>query len=85
MAGPFSLRRLSWMAALAFLALSPGAVSAQTCARTVTADVVAFDQVWFWNRLGAVQPQGMMYALRRDVVPISGTSLSPGNVRLRAG
>lgn len=84
MAGPFSLRRLSWMAVLALVALLPGAASAQTCARTVTADVVAFDQVWFWNRLGAVQPQGMMYALRRDVVPISGTTLSAGNVKLRA-
>src|SRR6478672_11735740 len=63
----------------------PGAVRAQTtCARTLTADVVAFDQVFFWNRFGAVQPQGMMYALRRDVVPISGTVLSPGNVRLRS-
>src|SRR5687768_9164032 len=67
----------------ALLAL-PGAATAQTCARTLTADVVAFDQVFFWNRLGAVQPQGMMYALRRDVVPISGSTLSPGNVRLRA-
>src|SRR4051794_27039443 len=53
------------------------------CERTLHADVVAFDQVFFWNRLGAMQPQGMMYALRRDVVPISGTTLSPGNVRLR--
>ena len=71
-------------AALAvLLSLTPGAASAQTCARTLTADVVAFDQVFFWNRLGAVQPQGMMYALRRDVVPISGTTLSAGNVRLR--
>jgi len=61
----------------------PSLAHAQTCARTLTADVVAFDQVFFWNRLGAVQPQGMMYALRRDVVPISGTTLSAGNVRLR--
>ena len=62
----------------------PQAVQAQAnCARTITADVVAFDQVFFWNRLGAFQPQGMMYALRRDVVPISGSTLSPGNVQLR--
>jgi hypothetical protein len=66
------------------MALSQSA-QAQTCARTITADVVAFDQVFFWNRLGAVQPQGMMYALRRDVEPASGTTLSAGNVRLRAG
>jgi hypothetical protein len=66
----------------AILAL-PQTARAQTCARTITADVVAFDQVFFWNRLGAFQPQGLMYALRRDVVPISGSSLSPGNVQLR--
>jgi hypothetical protein len=72
------------LAAALLLAAAPGAAAAQTCARTLTADVVAFDQVWFWNRLGAVQPQGMMYALRRDIVPLSGTTLSAGNVRLRA-
>ena len=53
------------------------------CNRLLIADVVAFDQPFFWNRLGAVQPQGMIYALRRDVRPISGTVLSPGNVQLR--
>src|SRR4051794_13981355 len=48
--------------------LMPGAVRAQTsCARVLHADVVAFDQPFFWNRLGAAQPQGMIYALRRDV------------------
>jgi manganese oxidase len=58
---------------------------AATCARTIEADVVAFDQVFFWNRLGAVQPQGMMYALRRDVEPIDTTlGLVKGNVKLRA-
>ncbi|HEV2845446.1 MAG TPA: copper oxidase, partial [Thermoanaerobaculia bacterium] len=84
-----------WTAAAVLLALlSSGAARAQIiigqspeaqCNRIVTADVVAFDQVFFWNRLGAVQPQGMMYALRRDVVPISGNTLSPGNVQLRPG
>ncbi len=65
------------------LFLAPPPAQAQTCARTIMADVVAFDQVFFLNRLGAVEPQGMMYALRRDVVPISGTALTPGNVQLR--
>ncbi|HEX7180818.1 MAG TPA: copper oxidase [Thermoanaerobaculia bacterium] len=77
----------SWMLALLLLALSlPGPAQAQVptgCSRLLRADVVAFDQVFFWNRLGAIQPQGMMYALRRDVVPISGSTLSAGNVRLR--
>src|SRR5689334_24004827 len=50
-----------------------------SCERTVKADVVAFDQPFFYNRLGAVNPAGMIYALRRDVQPKSGTTLSPGN------
>src|SRR5687768_18005841 len=71
---------------LAALLALPGAARAQTCARTLTADVVALDQAFFWNRLGAVQPQGMMFALRRDVVPIdSAYGLQPGNVQLREG
>src|SRR5829696_6668913 len=77
------VRLLPHLAALLLLLAAPGAARAQSCTRTLMADVVAIDQVWFWNRLGAVQPQGMMYALRRDVVPISGTSLSAGNARLR--
>ena len=32
---------------------------------------MALDQPWAWNRFGALEPQGMMYALRRDVVPTS--------------
>jgi len=56
------------------------------CTRTITADVVALDQAFFWNRLGAVQPQGMMFALRRDVKPIDPAyGLQPGNVQLREG
>ncbi|HWQ31731.1 MAG TPA: hypothetical protein VNQ79_02515 [Blastocatellia bacterium] len=68
---------------LALLLLGESA-SAQTCDRTITADVVALDQPFFWNRLGAVQPQGMVFALRRDVVSIdSKLGLVPGNARLR--
>ncbi|HEX6902848.1 MAG TPA: copper oxidase [Thermoanaerobaculia bacterium] len=81
------VRRIGWLtAALAVAAVLglPAGAMGQTCTRTLTAEVVAFDQVFFWNRLGAVQPQGMMYALKRDVVPISGTVLSPGNVKLRS-
>ena len=84
---PESYPSIRWLVLLGlsiFWIAAPPSASAQTCARTITADVVAFDQVWFWNRLGAVQPQGMMFALRRDVVPSSGSTLSPGNVRLRA-
>ncbi|HEX8456586.1 MAG TPA: hypothetical protein VF656_04625 [Pyrinomonadaceae bacterium] len=54
------------------------------CERVIKASVVALDQVFFWNRLGAVQPQGMIFALRHNVVPIDWRKgLAPGNVRLR--
>ncbi|HSR24822.1 MAG TPA: hypothetical protein VLW53_14810, partial [Candidatus Eisenbacteria bacterium] len=48
--------------------------------RTLTADVVALDQFFYYNRLGADNPGGMMYALRGDVLvksgPNAGTSLA---------
>ena len=37
--------------------------------RTVCADVVALDQTLVYNRFGSFNPFGMIYALRRDVVP----------------
>ncbi|MGB8508728.1 MAG: Ig-like domain-containing protein [Pyrinomonadaceae bacterium] len=50
------------------------------------ADIVAFDQVFYYNRLGAVNPAGMIYALRRDVVPVeTSKGLIAGNVQLRQG
>ncbi|HEX7119596.1 MAG TPA: hypothetical protein VF212_12450 [Longimicrobiales bacterium] len=71
-------------AALA-LSLTPMAAFAQVCERQITADVVALDQALFYNRLGAFDPAGMMYALRRDVVSKDGGALAPGNVELREG
>ncbi len=71
---------------VAWLIAMPQTASAQAngCERTLRANVVALDQVFFWNRLGAVEPQGMIYALRRDIVPIDNSGgLSPGNVMLR--
>jgi hypothetical protein len=38
------------------------------CNRKIKVQVVALDQPWMWNRLGAAQPGGMIYALARDVV-----------------
>ena len=38
------------------------------------ANVVALDQPFFYNRLGAFNPGGMIYALRRDVVVKSGAN-----------
>jgi hypothetical protein len=55
-----------------------------TCANTVVANVVAFDQIITYNRFGAFDPGGMMFALQRDIVPINAAGgLAPGNVQLR--
>jgi plastocyanin len=56
--------------------------------RTIKAEVVALDQCFMVNRLGASMPQGMIFALKRDVVSVDGTTpdkLEPGKVRLRPG
>ena len=72
--------------ALGFLDAAPA--EAQSCARTLTADVVAFDTPMMFNRLGAQNVNYMMYALKRDVVSKSGglpgENLAAGNVELRA-
>ncbi len=61
----------------------PAPLSAQAV-RTITADVVALDQSFYNNRLGAFQAGGMIYALRSDVVSNDGTgTLTAGNVMLR--
>src|SRR5215472_1162987 len=67
-----------------------GAQTAGICKRQLTANVVALDQVFFYNRLGAENPAGMIYALRRDVIDnitnrpeADGGVLSPGRVQLR--
>ena len=38
------------------------------CGQTITADVVALEQVYYYNRLGAFNPAGLIYALKRDVI-----------------
>jgi hypothetical protein len=55
------------------------------CARTLGAEVVALDQVLYFNRLNVFLPSGMIYALKRDVEAASGGggALTPGNVRVR--
>jgi len=54
------------------------------CKRVITADVVALDQPIVYNRLGAMNPGGMMFALRNDVKAVNSTSgLVAGNVQLK--
>ena len=79
-------RLLGLLLALVLAAAATTPASAQTCERMLTASVVALDQPYFWNRLGAVQPHGMMYALRGDVVRSSNEALSPrpGDASLRS-
>ncbi|UCH60389.1 MAG: hypothetical protein JSV61_02645, partial [Anaerolineales bacterium] len=61
--------------------LLPQPVSAAPeCLRTISADVVALDQPFYYNRLGAIQPNGMIYALKRDVVVKNNVLDAAGNV-----
>jgi hypothetical protein len=73
------------MAALTTAAVQQTAAIPQ-CSRTITANVVALDQLYTYNRFGAFNPAGMMYALRRDVTIIDTTKgFVAGNVRLKPG
>src|SRR5580658_8110507 len=55
-----------------------------TPSNTVFASVVALNQPFMWNRLGAAEPQGMMFALASDVVATGAAGqFQPGKVRLR--
>jgi hypothetical protein len=80
----------TWLVAAGLALLAAGQAQATiTCTRTLTADVVAFDQPIMYNRLGASNINGMMFALKRDVVDAGGRPLSmggyatPGRVSLR--
>jgi len=68
---------------LALLISTVAQAQTTTCSRTLTANVVALDQPFFLNRLGALETTGMIFALQRDVVPITGNVISAGNVQLR--
>lgn len=78
------------LTALAALAMAPDAQAAISCEREITASVVAFDKPLMYNRLGASNVNGMMYALRRDVIntdnqsplTVSGAPV-PGKLDLR--
>lgn len=65
------------------------AQAAARCERNLVANIVALDQPLMFNRLGAQNVNGMMFALRRDVVddhdqPLNmGGAAVPGKVSLR--
>lgn len=65
------------------------------CSRVVTANVVALEQAYTYNRFDTYNPAGMLFALRRDIVDsitdlplsdvqISGIDPARGRVRLRS-
>jgi manganese oxidase len=61
-------------------AVAQNALPPDPCRHITHADVVALDQAFYNNRLGAFQAGGMIFALRRDVV-----STDPKHSELRAG
>ena len=78
------------MAGTALLASGGALAQGATCERELTANVVALDQSFFYNRFGSVNPAGMIFALRGDVVDAAsgrseaqGSVLQPGRVTLR--
>jgi len=79
------MTRTGVVCVFAFFSISGYSQSVCPGSSTIYASVVAFDQVIPVNRLGTIRPEGMIYALLSDVVPGSGTVLSPGNVQLKPG
>jgi len=65
--------------------VTPAFAQCEKAKRVVTANVVALDQPIMLNRIGASIPTAMIFALRRDVIPITGSDISSGNARLRPG
>ncbi|HEX9181466.1 MAG TPA: hypothetical protein VF859_13790, partial [Burkholderiales bacterium] len=75
-AGPLGVMRRIALAlgGLAAVAGFSAPSQAAQCARTVSVDVVSIDQPIVNSRLGVSNVNGMMFALRQDVRPISPTN-----------
>nr|GFC94754.1 hypothetical protein [Tanacetum cinerariifolium] len=73
----------------ALFAVEDTVEAAIRCERNLVANVVALDQPLMYNRLGAQNANGMIYALRSDVVDENNVLLTkggaavPGKVTLR--
>ena len=72
---------------LTLLHTASAAADLPKCERVIHAEVVALDQPLVFNRMGSSTPDGMIYALKRDVVSKNGKDrpLRPGEVMLRDG
>jgi hypothetical protein len=60
-------------------------LAAQSCSRTFVANVVAIEQFIWYNRLGAHEPDQLMYVLRQDLVSSTGGAPTSSNHQLRDG
>jgi hypothetical protein len=79
-------RNLSPRFAVAIVILLAAVAPLAHAQRTISADVVALDQAFYNNRLGAFQAGGMIFALRGDVVnnvDPKDPNLTEGKVMLR--
>ncbi|MEA2336577.1 MAG: manganese oxidase, partial [Thermoanaerobaculia bacterium] len=76
-------RSLFVLALVVALVSSAPLMAASVCAHTTYADVVALDQAFYNNRMGAFQAGGQVFALRRDVV--SNETGAPGPGALKPG
>jgi hypothetical protein len=79
---------LGILVVLVSIAASAQKVECPPPARTITVNMSALDQPFFLNRLGALMPEGMVYALDRDIQASTcpkGQTCKPskGNARLR--
>lgn len=81
--GPGRLVRAGAGAAVA--ALFAATDLAAQCPRTFVANVVAIEQFIWYNRLGAHEPDQLMYVLEQDLVSSTGGAPSHSNHQLRSG
>ena len=72
-------------AAVAALLLGAGELPGQCTTTPIVAKVVAIEQQVWYNRLGAHEPEQLMYVLEQDLVSSSGGTPSHGNHKLRPG
>lgn len=81
----------AWLILLGLIVgMTTGCTTMHDTPRTIHAEVVALEQPIMYNRFGSMNPYGMMYALKHDVVnksdgrPMDEHS-TPGQVQLKEG
>ncbi len=56
-------------ACLVFVAVKPAVAANSSCKVTVRAEVAAIEHAYQYNRFGAFNPAGLVFALQNDLVP----------------